>query len=183
MEILQYLAHLSGILLKCEVLQLLLTSALEHACGLAACPSLCKQALLCYLLQILSLFHISLFSLFRLLSAMSCTTPSETTKMSRAGSFVSSSSGHPREGKATGLVKPWTWDLIRGKWKLKNTLAKICEISKLRLWLFHISVWCNYSMGCAYIDAVFQRRNKKGYTELISNVSCDTCLKHLWLWW
>lgn len=31
MEILQYLAHLSGILLKCEVLQLLLTSALEHA--------------------------------------------------------------------------------------------------------------------------------------------------------
>lgn len=30
-EILQYLAHLSGILLKCEVLQLLLTSALGHA--------------------------------------------------------------------------------------------------------------------------------------------------------
>lgn len=31
MEILQYLAHLSGILLKCEVHQLLLTSALGHA--------------------------------------------------------------------------------------------------------------------------------------------------------
>lgn len=44
---------------------------------------------------------------------MNSTTPSEITKMNRAGSFVSFSLGHRSEGKTLVLVKRWTWDLTR----------------------------------------------------------------------
>lgn len=69
-------------------------------------PSCCKQILICYLLKI-DLFFIVLFLNFRSLYVMSFTTPSEITKMNRAGSFVSFSLGHRNEGKAVVLVKPW----------------------------------------------------------------------------
>lgn len=120
-------------------------------------PSCCKQVLICYLLKI-DLLFIVLFLNFRLLYAMNFTTPSEITKMNRAGSFVSFSLGHRNEGKAMVLVKPW---VLRNASPLKKVeIWKKNQISYAHHCVTaaydDVSECCNYSVGPADVGTCFQ---------------------------
>lgn len=153
-------------------------------------PSRCKQILICYLLKIY-LFLIVLFFNFRLLYVTNFTTPSEITKMNRAGSFVSFSLGHRNEGKAMVPVKPWIFrdasPLIRVEiWGEKKsaifiTVSQQCIVMYL-LQLFSGTCWC------WYLFSVKKKKKRKATLDAFE-IFLVTAVWNIWLedvphqWW
>lgn len=144
-------------------------------------PSRCKQILICYLLKIY-LFLIVLFLNFRLLYVTNFTTPSEITKMNRAGSFVSFSLGHQNEGKAMVPVQPWIF-------RDASPLIRVEIWGEKKISYIHHSVTTMYSdvfvaviqWDLLMLGLVFSKEKKKKKSNIgcIWNISCDSCLKHL----
>lgn len=144
-------------------------------------PSRCKQILICYLLKIY-LFLIVLFLNFRLLYVTNFTTPSEITKMNRAGSFVSFSLGHQNEGKAMVPVQPWIF-------RDASPLIRVEIWGEKKISYIHHSVATMYSdvfvaviqWDLLMLGLVFSKEKKKKKSNIgcIWNISCDSCLKHL----